>query len=143
MPTGIHKGYLTGENHPHWAGDKIGYAGIHFWVKRKLGTPKKCAHCGTTDITKKYDWANISGKYLRRLSDWIRLCSRCHAKFDGRVGETCVSAHLTEKQIKEILNFWQTTRYTQTTLANMYHVHQSTISLIVTRKTWRSFNVNF
>lgn len=27
-------------------------------------------------------WANISGKYLRDITDWVRLCVSCHKYFD-------------------------------------------------------------
>ena len=30
----------------------------------------------------RYHWANVSGKYLRDISDWIQLCVKCHKQFD-------------------------------------------------------------
>src|SRR3990167_305600 len=38
------------ENHPYWKGDKVGYHGLHRWIARKLGKPKKCEDCGTTKV---------------------------------------------------------------------------------------------
>ena len=29
-----------------------------------------------------YQWSNISGKYLRDVKDWQRLCVLCHSKYD-------------------------------------------------------------
>jgi hypothetical protein len=29
-----------------------------------------------------FDWANISGEYLRDFSDWQQLCKLCHKAFD-------------------------------------------------------------
>ena len=29
-----------------------------------------------------FEWANKSHKYLRKLSDWISLCSSCHKQYD-------------------------------------------------------------
>ena len=69
-----------GKNHM-WKGDKVGYTSLHQWLYRKLGQPNKCEHCGKN---KKCDWANKSGKYKRIVSDWIRLCRKCHIKFDKK-----------------------------------------------------------
>jgi hypothetical protein len=65
----------------NWRGDKVGYAGLHAWVRKHLGTPDKCEHCGTT-MAKIFDWANKSHEYKRELDDWIRLCRKCHKKYD-------------------------------------------------------------
>lgn len=71
-----------GEESPAWKGDSIKLGGLHVWVERVLGKPKKCSHCGTTNA-KRYDWANISRKYHRDVNDWMRLCRKCHIKYDG------------------------------------------------------------
>lgn len=76
---------MTDENSHQWKGDKVSYGALHQWVRRKLGTPKKCAVCGISgDVGKKrsYHWANVSGDYKRDLTDWQRLCVPCHSKFD-------------------------------------------------------------
>lgn len=67
----------------NWKASRVSYAGMHAWVRRWLGSPKKCEHCGTKKA-KIYDWANISKKYLRNLKDWVRLCRPCHRKFDKK-----------------------------------------------------------
>ena len=64
-----------------WKGNKVGNTALHNWVERHKGKPRKCEHCGTT-TAKKYDWANVSQKYKRELGDWVRLCRKCHAKYD-------------------------------------------------------------
>lgn len=56
--------------------------GKRAWVELHKGKPSLCEHCGTTEA-KKFEWANISKKYKRELDDWIRLCTKCHRKFDG------------------------------------------------------------
>lgn len=53
------------------------YRGIHNWVERRLGKPKRCDVCLVTE-DKMYHWANISGQYKKELSDWRRLCVPCH-----------------------------------------------------------------
>ena len=61
----------------------ISYRGLHHWVKRYKGTPKKCEHCGKEKSNpKSIHWANKSHKYLRNLTDWIQLCVLCHKKYD-------------------------------------------------------------
>lgn len=70
-----------GENSFAWKGDKITYAGIHSYIKLKFGKPLKCEEC-KTEKAKRYDWANVSGKYLRAREDWRRLCRKCHFKMD-------------------------------------------------------------
>lgn len=57
------------------------YRAIHLWVERRLGKPRLCDNCKDTDA-KKYEWSNISGRYLRDLTDWRRLCVPCHRKID-------------------------------------------------------------
>jgi hypothetical protein len=68
----------------HWLGDNVGYHGLHIWVKKHLGRPIKCSNCGKTFKfnMKQIHWANKSGRYKRDLSDWVRLCAKCHKKFD-------------------------------------------------------------
>jgi hypothetical protein len=75
-----------------WKGNKVGYRGLHLWVELHLGKPMKCSFCGLTRIPTGYkryfQWANKSGEYKRELTDWIRLCVKCHKAFDGyRIGE--------------------------------------------------------
>lgn len=71
-----------GELNVNWKGDQVGYTALHEWITRILGAPNKCEHCGTL-VAKKYEWANISKKYKREKSDWIRLCTSCHRIYDG------------------------------------------------------------
>ena len=74
---------FKGENHTLWKGDKAGYRAKHTWIERKLGKPDKCEECGTDGLKgHAIQWANISGKYKRIISDWKRLCSKCHGHFD-------------------------------------------------------------
>lgn len=74
---------LTDEKHPSWKGDGVGYFALHSWIRRKLGKPTKCDACGIVEYNqRKINWANISGKYFRRFSDWKPLCKKCHCVFD-------------------------------------------------------------
>lgn len=71
-----------GERSPRWNPNPT-YSGIHQWVYKTLGKPMTCTECGvTSDNPKKIHWANLSGQYKRDISDWKRLCARCHFKMD-------------------------------------------------------------
>lgn len=72
---------MRGENHPAWRGEYATMVAHHNWIKRQLGTPKKCEMCGTTE-DRMYHWANISGQYKRDVSDYKRLCVPCHKIMD-------------------------------------------------------------
>ena len=80
--TGRKRPEITGNKHPLWKGNNATYGSIHDWVSRHLGTPKICSHCGNSRKKIYYQWANISGNYKRDLSDWVRLCVKCHRKKD-------------------------------------------------------------
>ena len=71
------------EETAHWKGDSVGYTGLHDWVRREKGSPMSCERCAKSGgNSHNYHWANISGKYLRDLDDFMRLCVSCHKLFD-------------------------------------------------------------
>lgn len=72
----------------NWKGDEVGYHALHEWIRNKRGKPNYC-ECCKTSVIRRYDWANISKKYKRELSDWIRLCVPCHRKFDKKTPDFC------------------------------------------------------
>lgn len=94
-----HKGFV-GENNSLWKGENAGYGAKHDWIKRWYGNPEICENCGTTTAPK-YDWANISGKYLRDRKDWKRLCRSCHHLMDDRGRKTW--ATITKKSGRQCL----------------------------------------
>jgi hypothetical protein len=55
--------------------------GLHDWVERNLGKAKYgvCEKCANT---KNMQWSNKSGRYLKKLTDWQRLCNKCHSRYD-------------------------------------------------------------
>ncbi len=81
---------MTNENNPAWKGGQVGMTGLHNWVKRRLGRPEKCEHCGKPNIKQNgqwiLDWANKSREYKREIDDWIGLCSKCHSAYDKKEG---------------------------------------------------------
>lgn len=71
-------------NHDQWKGAMVSYRALHHWVQRELGTPIQCESCETTGTGHKMHWANISGDYKKEISDWLRLCPKCHGEFDSQ-----------------------------------------------------------
>lgn len=78
----LNKKIPKGEKHYKWQ-EKPTYHAVHFWIRKELGFPNTCLHCGLkSDNHRKIQWANLSGEYKRDILDWIRLCSSCHKKYD-------------------------------------------------------------
>jgi len=76
---------IKGENNVNWKGNNVGYDALHDWLKREFGKPQICEFCSSKDLgSTKYQWANKSGKYIRIREDWLRLCAKCHYKYDKR-----------------------------------------------------------
>lgn len=74
---------MSGEARYNWKGANVGYSALHSWVRRNLGRPKNCLECGfESDNIRQFHWANVSREYKRDLSDWIRLCAKCHKAYD-------------------------------------------------------------
>lgn len=73
----------AGDKNTKWKGDEVLYGGLHIWVRKNLGQPDTCEHCGKTGLRgKQIHWANKDHSYKRNLTDWLRLCAKCHKKYD-------------------------------------------------------------
>lgn len=88
---------------PSWKGKRVGYHGLHKWIASIMGKPERCSMCGTTDPKKKYQWANISGRYLRDVNDFMRVCRSCHAKYDYKRPQPKGHINRAAKQAREML----------------------------------------
>jgi len=75
--------HRSGENNNRWAGDNVGYDGIHRWINKLKGKADHCEHCHRTD-RKKYEWCSKDHKYTRNPEDYLSLCTSCHRKYDYR-----------------------------------------------------------
>jgi len=60
------------------------YYAVHNWMRYNFTKPKLCAICNNE---KQLDWSNISGNYIRDISDWRALCRKCHKRIDT-IGNT-------------------------------------------------------
>jgi len=73
----------SGENHPSWLGKEVKYSGVHEWVRRNLGKPDTCEHCGKSGLSShQIQWANVDHEYDRDERYWVRLCAKCHREYD-------------------------------------------------------------
>ena len=77
---------LIEDKAPKWLGDKVGYNGVHAWVKKWIGKPKICGRCGTDKPKVRFELANLDHKYKRVLEDYMYMCSGCHAEYDKSMG---------------------------------------------------------
>lgn len=70
------------------------YRKVHYWVKKSFGIADRCENdeCVYPRHTrfrrllkppKRFEWANISGKYLYVREDWKMLCPSCHRTLDA------------------------------------------------------------
>ena len=84
------------ETHPRWKGENAGYVSKHKWVVKHYGKPEFCEACGTEE-KRRYEWANISGEYIRKIDDWMRMCVPCHRKFDDNARKLWITRRLKTK----------------------------------------------
>jgi hypothetical protein len=85
-----------GENHHSWKGMNVNYFLKHAWIRKHYGKANHCKNPDCKHISKQFDWANISGKYLREISDYKQLCRSCHIL--GHRGVFCKRGHKFTKE---------------------------------------------
>lgn len=112
------------------------YNQIHAWIRSNFGKPLICENrqCENTSKTI-YDWANISGHYLKIRPDWVRLCRKCHTFFDKKHGENRYNAKLNNAFIANIMLALKAGR-TQVSIARDYGVSQPLISMVKNSLIW-------
>lgn len=140
------KGQTMGVNNINWKGDEVGYFSLHNWMGRAYGRPSLCEDCGLTDPTRKYQWANISHKYLRDRLDWKRLCIPCHRKMDMEDGyllrgDSHPMAKLNAKKVKLIRLMAKEFNWSRIRLITffgpLYGISRYTLGDILREKTWK------
>jgi hypothetical protein len=72
-----------GEKCRNWAGDDVGYCGIHDWLALQYGKANMCENSWCLGTSNKFQWAKLEEKrYERRRENFIQLCTRCHVRYD-------------------------------------------------------------
>ena len=74
-------------------GDDVGYKGVHKWLFKNYGNPVFCEDCGkvggfskTIKPTWSIHWSNKDHKYRRRREDYNGRCTKCHKRYDLKIG---------------------------------------------------------
>lgn len=73
---------VSGENNYQWKGNDVSYDALHDWVERHKGKASKCSFDPQHKATR-FNWANVSGSYLRDLDDYVELRPTCHNQYDN------------------------------------------------------------
>lgn len=84
---GISATWISGKKSHMWKGDKIGYSGIHMWLRSEYGKANTCESeiigIECRNNTSRYHWAKLRGKrYERKRENFIQLCNSCHRIYD-------------------------------------------------------------
>lgn len=74
-----------------YIGTRSEYRRVHYWIKKQRGFPEQCEFCKEDGLTGRFiHWANKSGEYKYELSDWLRLCHKCHKLYDRKYERTSI-----------------------------------------------------
>lgn len=74
--------------------EKVGYIGLHVWIRRNLSKPEFCHLCNT-NIPREV--ACITGIYSRELKNWAWFCVKCHHIWDNHVERVKITRKLNKK----------------------------------------------
>jgi hypothetical protein len=135
-PNGV--GVLSGVDHGSWAGDDIGYFGLHIRLGRLRGPASAhiCVHCDQPATGWAYDHGDANPKWENRLvystdpDRYIPLCGSHHRLFDG-----VRNRKLSNDQVAEIRQA-ALGGATHRTLAARYGVDHTTIGNVVRHRTY-------
>lgn len=82
-------GKHNGKKSNLWIDGRAWRKTAHQWIIQQLGQPTKCEHCTKDGLSgQQIDWANTDHKYRKKISEWIRLCKKCHAIYDKTFNNT-------------------------------------------------------
>lgn len=127
-----------GSEHYAWKGSDAKYQALHNRVIRARGTANHCEwRASARCVSRKYEWSHIHGTDPGDSKNYRSLCKTCHQRYDKQTGADHASARLTAQQTEEIRARYAAGGVSQQALADEYSVHQTTVSQVVRRKTYR------
>lgn len=60
------------------------YIAVHQWLRYKFGKANRCESCNGTRGSIHYEYALKKGcDYIRKIENFLMLCKKCHAEYDG------------------------------------------------------------
>ncbi len=74
-------GHPRGEAAPNWKAEGFAYSTVHGWLRKVASKTGECSACGARPKTRT-EWANLSGSYLRDITDYAEMCVSCHHRYD-------------------------------------------------------------
>lgn len=78
------KGRQLNEKNPRWKGEDASYSSKHQWIYKRKGKANMCILLKDNTCKGVYQWANISGQYLRNINDFMPLCVSHHRRLDSK-----------------------------------------------------------
>ncbi len=138
-----------GSANPAWRGDEVGYGSAHARLGPIAGRP--CVDCGEpgkdwslrADTPQERLRADSNGKNRGRKfstvpADYEIRCARCHARYDGLVGEGNASAKLTAMQVLEARALYRPgiCGHRISDLAARFGAAYTSMRAVLTRRTW-------
>lgn len=95
--------------------NKYWYLYIHNWIKKYKPMPRKCEDCGQKRLLQ---YANLSGRYKKQISDWKCLCIICHRAYDEKSTSLLIKKGMpfliqNTQQAKKFLKKKYTSEYNQ------------------------------
>lgn len=59
------------------------YDKVHYWLRKKYGTPKYCESKNCKGESNTFDWCLKEGRlHQNKRENYLRLCRKCHVKYD-------------------------------------------------------------
>lgn len=92
----------SGKDHPMWAGDNVGYNGLHLWINKINGKAKSCWNLNCKGRSSLFEWAKLRDvKYERKIENFVSLCRSCHRSYDKNDSFVIYIRELLQEEFKK------------------------------------------
>lgn len=68
------------------------YRVLHTWIQRNYGKADRCDF-DPDHTSKKFEWANLTGEYVKDIDHYRPLCTSCHKTMDKNILTACKRGH--------------------------------------------------